>query len=445
MTVSLDDPLEGYWTLERSADLAHWEAIKTKRTREGAWAYQHAGREFAPSLYYRLVNANTVERVLKESIPKLYGNLLPEHFTVREQHVLVSSSSGGWAGDGGVIERVVTVQEPVPEWPELFDRNRDQKATLGRVLFYDKRLSANNSLSCASCHQQKFAFADNRPLSRGIHGQETARNSMPLANLIFTPTDDRFKKGAFFWDLREATLRETVLRPIENPVEMGMPLDKLPNKLSGEPYYASLFEGAFGDPEVTIDRIGEGLEAFLKVMVSYRSKFDRAFKIGMRHFTEEERLGRALFVGKAGCAQCHTLPFFDASFPTNNGLDLISDKDPGLAGHTEKAFDNGFFKTPTLRNIELTAPYMHDGRFESLKEVVDFYNEGIQPHDQLDPILRASDGTTRNWTDISRSERQAVRLDLSMEEREALVAFMKTLTDRPLINDDRLSDPFKQP
>ena len=178
------------------------------------------------------------------------------------------------------------------------------------------------------------------------------------------------------------------MRPIENPVEMGNHVKCLSEKLSQEQYYRTLFERAYGTPEVTEDRIATSLTEFLSAMVSHRSKFDRAQSIGLRHLSEHERLGRTLFNGRAGCVQCHSFPFFDSTEPTNNGLE-IEYKDKGVATVTEKASDRGLFKTPSLRNIEVTGPYMHDGRFKTLEEVVDFYNEKVQPHDQLDEGFRS--------------------------------------------------------
>ena len=441
MIVKLADPENNFWAIESSTDLRTWRPMKTLFAKDGRISYRHDAARFERNLYYRVVNANTTDRVLSVDLVPSYRHWIPHYFDERARVLFVSSSgSGGWAGNRGSIDQVITFQEPVvaEDVPLFEDRGRDHIAFAGRVLFYDKRLSADNSKSCASCHKQEHAFADNKALSDGVFGQKTLRNSMPLANLAFTSG-----KGKFFWDLRESTLRETVLKPIENSREMAMDLSILPEKLSREPYYATVFENAFGSSEITEERIAEGLAAFLNSMVSSEAKIDFATLTGFGHLTLLELMGRNLFMGKAGCAQCHSSPFFDASFPTNNGLDL-DPKDLGVATHTKLEADKGHFKTPSLRNIELTAPYMHDGRFKTLKEVVNFYNNKIEPHPELDVVLRGRDSIENPWSSMKAEERKAVRLDLTEQERHALVAFMETLTDYKFTHDERFSNPFKR-
>ena len=442
MTVKLEDETAGFWTLQRSEDMQNWQSIRTMQAKGGAFSYVDPAKNKSPNFFYRLVNSNSLANVLVKEDPFSFQSAVPTSFIQRESVVFTtpaSSGGGGWAGNNGVISDSVTIRQEVfaPEAPIRPDTVRDHKAFLGRVLFYDKRLSADNSMSCASCHKQEKAFADDKALSDGIHGQKTARNSMPLANMAFAAD------GKFFWDMRESSLRDTVLRPIENSLEMGMDLKQLPEKLSQQPYYAELFETALGTPEITEDTISEGLSTFLNSMVSGTTKFDRAQFIGRRHFSALERLGETLFMGKAGCAQCHSAPFFDNTSATNNGLDIIAEDD-GMASHTKKEADRGFFKTPTLRNVALTGPYMHDGRFKTLDDVVDFYNKKIQPHDELDPAFRVSDTEKTPWAATNVKQRETVQLDLSKQEREALVAFMETLTDHKLIQDKRFSDPFKR-
>jgi cytochrome c peroxidase len=239
--------------------------------------------------------------------------------------------------------------------------------------------------------------------------------------------------------MRESTLKETAMRPIENPVEMGNHVDCLPEKLVQEKYYQTLFERAYGSTEVTEDRIATSLTEFLSVMTSHCSKFDRAQSIGLRHLSESERLGRTLFNGRAGSVQCHSFSFFDSTSATNNGLE-VDYTDKGMALVTEKATDRGMFKTPSLRNIEVTGPYMYDGRVKTLEEVVDFYNEKIQPHNQLDESFRK----TEKCTGLPASRRETIRLELNEQESDGLVAFMKSLTDYPLLYDKRFSNPFKK-
>lgn len=213
-------------------------------------------------------------------------------------------------------------------------------ATLGRVLFYDRQLSRNNTVSCASCHEQRSGFSDPKALSVGFNGGRTTRNSMGLANLRFTNL-----KGArpgFFWDERAATLEAQVLMPIQDQIEMGMKLSELEAKLQKRPYYPPLFSSAFGTPEVTSDRLAQALAQFVRSMVAWNSKFDRAtdaaggnYSAPFENFSDQENLGKSLFidgiggVAEMGCAHCHIPPTFGMPKAFNNGLDLKS-KDPGL-------------------------------------------------------------------------------------------------------------------
>lgn len=299
----------------------------------------------------------------------------------------------------------------------------DAGATLGRVLFYDKMLSANGTVACASCHVQAEGFSDSRQFSVGFEGELTGRNSMGLANARY------YNNGHFFWDERATTLEEQVLMPIQDSVEMGMTLEQLVATVSSLDYYPELFEDAFGTPQVTSGRISSALAQFVRSMVSTNSKYDRVLQ-NQDTFTTQEALGRDIFFtpNMGGCAACHGTDAQIAPGARNNGLDLVF-ADNGLGDVTGNPADDGKFKVPSLRNIELTAPYMHDGRFATLEEVVQFYNNGIQDHPNLDPALQTPDGRPR-------------RLRLSPNEQAALVAFLKTLTDPTLVTDPKFSDPF---
>ncbi len=301
-------------------------------------------------------------------------------------------------------------------------------ATLGRVLFYDMRLSLNDSVSCASCHQQAHGFSDTSRFSRGYLGGLTRRHSPGLANARY------YARGHFFWDERAATLEEQVLTPIQDRTEMGMPLVVLESKLADTEFYPPLFASAFGTPDVTADRIAKALAQFVRAMVSYRSTYDRAlaagFPDGAPIFTEQERLGYELFAavpgnttsGAAGCHQCHHTAAQVSDSIRNNGLDASTDTDEGAGG--------GRFKAPSLRNVGARGPYMHDGRFATLREVVEHYNAGVQPHPQLDDALKTAGGAPK-------------RLDLTEEQIDALVAFLRTLTDERFLTELRFTDPFK--
>lgn len=294
-------------------------------------------------------------------------------------------------------------------------------ATLGRVLFYDKKLSANNTVSCASCHQQAHGFSDPNQLSTGFEGGLTGRNSMGLANARY------YDPGHFFWDERADTLEDQVLGPIQDSVEMGMTLEVLLPKLAAESYYPPLFEQAFGSSEVTSDRIAKALAQFVRSMVSYQSKYDDGVASNFSNFTREEDRGRRIFEGQGRCDNCHTTAAFVAEQARNIGLDAVS-SDNGLGNVSGNTNDNGKFKVPSLRNVALTAPYMHDGRFATLAEVVEHYNSGVQNHPNLDQNLR------RNG--------QPQRLNLDQAEKDALVAFLNTLSDPVLTHDGRFADPF---
>ncbi len=301
----------------------------------------------------------------------------------------------------------------------------DHGATLGRVLFYDRRLSANHTVSCGSCHVQKNAFVDPNRFSKGFEGKLTDRHAMSLVNLRYVP------RGRFFWDERAGSLEEAVLLPIQNKVEMGQDLTRLVEVLGKDAKYAELFGKAFGDGKVTQERIGKALAQFVRSMVSYRSKFDEGLakvtsaRDDFPNFTVQENRGKALFM--SNCAICH-LPGPDVNFlmigPANNGLDADhKNTDGGVGDITLNGRDIGRFKSPSLRNVEHTAPYMHDGRFATLDKVIDHYGKGVQPHPNLDPRMR--------------------RLNFTDSEKAALITFLRTLTDHRFLTDPKLSDPWR--
>jgi cytochrome c peroxidase len=301
----------------------------------------------------------------------------------------------------------------------------DHGATLGRVLFYDTRLSANNTVSCGSCHVQKNAFVDPKRFSKGFGGRLTDRHAMSLVNLRYNP------RSRFFWDERAVSLEETVLLPIQSKVEMGQDLTRLTEILARDKHYPELFRKAFGDDKATPERTARALAQFLRSLVSSRSKYDEGLakvasaRDDFPNFTVQENRGKALFL--SNCAVCH-LPGQDAHFtmitPTNNGLDADhKNTDGGVGDITLIGRQIGLFKSPSLRNVEHTAPYMHDGRFDTLAKVIDHYSKGVQPHPNLDPRV-----SPLNFTD---------------SEKAALVAFLKTLTDRQFLTDPKFSDPFQ--
>ncbi len=301
---------------------------------------------------------------------------------------------------------------PGTVFANVYDQINSEMATLGRVLFYDRHLSKNNSTSCGTCHIQRLAFADGKQFSTGLNGKQTSRNSMAIANCV--------SQDQFFWDIRARDLEKQVMMPIENHVEMGIEnLESLPEKLAELNYYPALFNLAFGSEDITEEGISKALAMFLTSMVSKNSRFDREKFNGFSNFTSKELLGKELFEGKALCKNCHSNSILGGWGTANIGLDLTYE-DQGVA--------NGSFKIPSLKNISETAPYMHDGRFNTLEEVVNHYNEGIQNHPSLSWHLRDYNGP--------------FRLGLTELEKIALVAFLNTLTDHQYLTDEKYSDPF---
>ncbi len=306
-------------------------------------------------------------------------------------------------------------------------------ATLGRVLFYDPNLSANNTIKCASCHRQANSFSDPNQFSLGFAGGFTTRNSMSLLNARFYPN------GHFFWDERAASAEAQASGPIKNPVEMGMTMPGLVTKLQGVSFYPALFQAAFGTPGIDSSRIVRSIAQFVRSMVAYRSKYDTGraalppganpANTNFANFTAQENQGKGIFFGPAGgCAQCHGTETFTAPGGKDNGLDLVY-TDNGIGAVTGNPAQNGLFKVPSLRGIGASGPYMHDGRFQTLNQVVEHYNSQVKPHVNLSQELKAPNGQPR-------------RLNLTAAQKTALVAFLNTLTDTGIAGDVKYSNPF---
>ncbi len=347
------------------------------------------------------IPSESIEKELKPVLPEQaysYGtDTLPSHF------------------NSPPLTFISSIQNPIT----------NNGATLGRVLFYDKKLSVNNSISCGSCHLQSKAFSDPKPFSSGFEGGSTTRNSMSIVNTRFS-----FR---FFWDQRATTIEQQVLMPIENHIEMGMNLADLSEKLQAADYYPALFQNAFGSTEITIDKISNALGQFIQSLTSYRSRYDAGMQNGFADFTGSETDGMNLFFsGTINCNQCHTTANFYDTQALNNGLDSIySDNGRGII--TGDSADFGQFKVPSLRNIDKTAPYMHDGRFGTLEQVVEHYNSGMKHHANLDDRL-AANGLTGG---------PPKQYNLTSYQKATVVAFLKTLTDESFLTDIRFSDPFK--
>jgi len=361
--------------------------------------------------YYSSAELNTLKKTLNlAETPPSYSLQLPSHF-------------------GGPSQTFI---------------NKD-KAILGRVLFYDKALSKNEAVSCASCHDQSRAFADPVAFSEGFEGELTKRNSFALGAVAsFTSSYNGsgggpsiFPSGAgqLFWDNRASTIQEQSMQTLQDPIEMGMDLNLLVERVKSKDYYQVLFDKAF-EGNITQGNILISIAEFINAMVVSDTRFDKGIEKHFHetkdfdNFTAAENLGKRLFIDN--CATCHGPNQVRVNIgAANNGLDLEY-SDQGVGALTNNINDNGVFKVPLLRNIELTGPYMHDGRFETLEEVIEHYNSGVQDHRNLHPRLQEGFNNGPK------------RLNLSAEEKAALVSFLKTLTDTRITSDERFSDPFKQ-
>lgn len=360
---------------------------------------------------------------------------------------------GGPAGTGSVAEaltidlaRIPNYAQPV--WSADFDpatQSRtnepidnpvtDRGALLGRVLFYDRRLSINERVSCATCHVQTHAFTDTMRLSPGFNGVDrTTFRTMSLINARF------YGPGQAFWNRRAGSFEAQATQPIVNAVEMGFDsthggIDALLSRLDGLGYYNELFTMVYGDSVITEARIRQALSQFVRSIVSYESRFDSAWSavydpnladgglsLTFPGLTAQENRGKQLFIaapasGGGGCASCHVPPTFAlVGNSLSNGMD---------AGETR------IFKAPSLRSIAISGPYMHDGSFRTLAQVVTHYVRGIQDGPALDNRLRAPTGGPQ-------------RLTMSSADQAALVAFLRTLTDNSLSRDPKFSDPFRR-
>lgn len=303
-----------------------------------------------------------------------------------------------------------------------------QGVKLGRMLFYEKMLSKDGTQSCASCHRQEHAFTDTAKLSIGVRGLEGKRQAMTVFNMAW-------HENEFFWDGRAHLLRDQSLLPIQDELEMDESLANVVTKLNQSQTYKDQFKRAFGSEEITSEKMSLAMEQFMNSIVSNNSKYDQ-FLAGKVQLTPSEERGRQLYFKEynqffpdssgADCAHCHGGANFENDKYMNNGLDAAF-TDIGRENVTKSASDKGKFKVTSLRNIALTQPYMHDGRFTTLEEVVEHYNSGLQASATLDPALEQT---------------RATGLFLDVQEKADLVAFLKTLTDQTLVTNPEYSDPF---
>lgn len=388
-------------TLDVQIDIAAWLG-DLNITAETNSTHSRDGDELAERLAARTPSAFRVARVHRDTF----------HVTARQAAAALPPGTTPY-------DLRITDRFPRPALP-ADNPLTNEGVALGRALFHDVRLSKVQTQSCASCHQASHGFTESLAISIGAEGQLGRRNSMPLTNLAWSRD--------LFWDGRAQTLREQVLMPITDKHEMNAPLDLVVERLTTDPAMQAAFAKAFGSPGITTDRIARALEQHLLTLLAQDSKFDHALR-KMDKLTASEARGLQLFVTEfdpkrglrgADCFHCHGGMLFTDYQHRNNGLRLIT-TDTGRMEITGQEADRGKFKTPSLRNIALTAPYMHDGRFKTLEEVMEHYSTGVHRSATLDPNL---------------AKHPAEGIQLTTQDKADLIAFLKTLTDHSITSSD---------
>jgi len=309
-----------------------------------------------------------------------------------------------------------------------FDLLEDNLATLGRVLFYDKKMSALENISCATCHNQADSFTEPKAFSEGVL-TPTTRNSMHLNDLAWTANN------SFFWDMRHSNMVDMITLPLTDQNELGADIDQLTLKLEMTNYYPELFTKAFGDSNITEDRIVDAIVNFISSINTFNSEFDQAAEDDFAGLTQSQENGLELFA--ENCTTCHTEgpalgAFGFANFTSNvfqifpfifsNGLPVNDLEDRGV-GNWNSDFKD-LFKIPSLRNIELTAPYMHDGRFDTMEEVIDFYSEGTVLNEWTGEFIPPGG------------------FQFDDQQKSDLLNFVQLLTDETMADNPMWSDPF---
>jgi len=316
-----------------------------------------------------------------------------------------------------------------PTMPLTANKPTMEGVDLGRFLFYDPILSKNNSFSCASCHKQRFAFSDapNR-FSKGINSEPMRRNTMPLFNLAWYPS--------LFWDGKASSIEEQVFHPVRAHDEMNLNWKVAVQRIKQSKFYQAKFQSAFGNIEIDSNLIAKAIAQFERTLISNNSKFDQVLR-GETYLSEKEYKGFLLINDqtKGDCLHCHTTDADALGTTTkfsNNGLETASHpeefQDKGRAEITKQQTDIGLFRIPSLRNIAVTAPYMHDGRFQTLEQVINFYSDGINKSYNIDSKMGFADqGGAR----------------LNKEEKENIIAFLLTLTDSTFLTNPNFGNPFQ--
>jgi cytochrome c peroxidase len=375
--------------------------------------------------------AGTLTSCIKDEAETVVHNYSDEEFATVSKHLSLPM-------------QVDDYNLALPDVLGAFPTNTNPKeATLGRVLFYDKRLSSNGEVNCATCHIPEKGFGDGEKFSKGVVEERTSRNSLALGAFPSFNAYYGFGGTRMFWDNRAGSVMEQAAETMKNPVEMGnTDLASVVDELLNEDYYRILFDKAFANQNWLTDeeKMLQALQTFVTSIGCFNTRYDKGLVDAkgqdtqdFSNFTQEENRGKSLF--NTNCASCHSLRStasfggFTSITEANNGLD--SDyEDEGVFSVSHNEADKGVFKTPMLRNIEITGPYMHDGRFSTLEEVVEHYSSGIKSHANLHPNLRDSNGHPK-------------KLNLNEADKQALVAFLRTLTDDTSLMHSRYSDPFK--
>ncbi len=369
-------------------------------------------------------------------------------FSCEKNHLAAPENTYKW---GPILPLIpydyVTAITNAPDWftdslTPLENPITNDGATLGRVLFYDKLLSNNNSVACASCHSAQYSYGDSKAFSTGYNQEVTLRNAIPIINLS--------QSSSYFWDTRIDKLETMVIQPVKNHIEMGIEdIGELLPKLEDAQYYGPLFKKAFGSDYIDKEGIRAALAQYLRALITYQSKYDEGKKINFTNYNEEENRGRTLFFDLLPCGDCHDKNLLGGKgIAANIGLD-IDYLDDGVGDLTGKEKNDGDFKIPSLRNIAVTAPYMHDGRFTTLDEVVHFYNEKITANPNLsfplseNAVVVADSGYGNSSTVVTQPDPVIPKtFNLNDQDISDIVSFLNTLTDNNYITDEKFSDPF---
>ncbi|MEP6737935.1 MAG: cytochrome c peroxidase [Chryseolinea sp.] len=334
--------------------------------------------------------------------------------------LLWSCSTDGISPEGNAYG----FQKPVnfPAATYTFENNSITKDgfELGRALFYDPILSADSTIACANCHQQVRSFSDPvHRFSKGINDVSGIRNAPAIQNMAF--------QNHFFWDGGVHHLDFVPINAITNSIEMAEKLNHVVDKLNGSSFYADKFQHAFGIREVNSQMMLFALSQFMNMLISADSRYDYYIRNDGGSLSNDELQGLTLF--RAKCGACHATDLFtDQSF-RNNGIDQTFKQDSGRQRITEFSGDRGKFKVPSLRNAEVTFPYMHDGRFRTLEEVLNHYQQSVKDSETLDSILK---------------QNGSLGISLTDDEKTKIIVFIKTLTDQNFMKDKRFSNPFKK-